>query len=55
MYKPIRQLYIGLENTWNLNDPLPDKLIKDVDYFSGVTIIGDGRSILLINPRSFIK
>ena len=34
--------------------PLP-KLIKDVDYFSGVTIIGDGRSILLINPRSFIK
>jgi two-component system chemotaxis sensor kinase CheA len=34
--------------------PLP-KLIKDVDYFSGVTIIGDGRSILLINPRSFIQ
>ena len=34
--------------------PLP-KLIKDVEYFSGVTIIGDGRSILLINPRSFIQ
>ncbi len=34
--------------------PLP-KLIKDVEYFSGVTIIGDGRSILLINPRSFLQ
>jgi two-component system chemotaxis sensor kinase CheA len=34
--------------------PLP-RLIKDVEYFSGVTIIGDGRSILLINPRSFIQ
>ncbi len=34
--------------------PLP-QLLKAVNVFSGVTIVGDGRSVLLINPRGLNK
>jgi two-component system chemotaxis sensor kinase CheA len=32
--------------------PLP-RLLKDSHMFSGVAVVGDGTSVLLINPRGF--
>jgi two-component system chemotaxis sensor kinase CheA len=34
--------------------PLP-QLLKGLNMFSGVTIVGDGRSVLMINPRGIIE
>jgi chemotaxis protein histidine kinase CheA len=34
--------------------PLPG-VLRNTALFSGVTIIKDGRSVLLLNPRSFLN
>lgn len=43
-----------ISNVETVLKPLPE-LIKNSEHFSGVSILGNGKSILLINPRGFIE